>query len=76
MGIQIIKTLLLLLGFKIVLFCFSPLSPTLVAQRSEDSVSVVEDLTPDEVDEPIIDEEVNTSDKFIKKEEKKYQFTN
>ncbi|MBK6992572.1 MAG: hypothetical protein IPH34_12460 [Chitinophagaceae bacterium] len=70
MGIQIIKTLLLLLGFKIVLFCFSPLSSTLVAQRSEDSVSVVEDLTPDEVDEPILDEEVNTSDKFIKKEQR------
>lgn len=41
-----------------------------MAQRDEDSVSVVEELTPDEVDEPIIEEELNTSDKFIKKEQR------
>jgi len=69
-GIKIIKPLLLLLGFKIVLFCFFSASSSLIAQQNEDSISLIEELTPDEVDEPIIDEEVNTSDKFIRKDER------
>lgn len=41
-----------------------------MAQRSEDSISVVEELTTDEVDEPVTEEAVNTSDKFIRKDER------
>lgn len=70
MGTQIIKPLLLLLGFKIVLFCFSPVSSSVMAQRSEDSVSVVKELTPDEVDQQVTNEEEHTAGKFIRKDER------
>ncbi len=41
-----------------------------MAQRNEDSIAIIEELTPDEVDEPVTDEEEDTSDKFIRKDER------
>ena len=70
MRIKIIRPLLLLLGFKIVLFCFSSVSSSLMAQQNEDSVSVVKELTPDEVDQQVTNEEEHTPGKFIRKDER------
>ncbi len=41
-----------------------------MAQQNEDSVSVVKELTPDEVDQQVTNEEEHTPGKFIRKDER------
>ncbi|MEO5947682.1 MAG: hypothetical protein ABIP79_12770 [Chitinophagaceae bacterium] len=70
MRIAFIRTLLLLLGIKIFFFCFFSSSSSVIAQQNVDSISLIEELTPDEVDEPVTGEEEGNAGKFIRKDER------